>query len=256
MPAPVNKFKACLKTGKQTIGCWLTQGTATGAEIAATADFDWLLIDSEHSPNDMPSILEQLRAIAAYEPAAMVRPPVGDPVLIKQLLDMGCQTLIVPMVESGDQADMLVRSMRYPPQGFRGVGGSGARATAFSRHADYLTTANDEMCLVVQLESRAGLEALDDILAVNGVDAVFIGPSDFSADLGHLGNPGALEVQAVIDDALARIKASSKAAGIMALDPVAACGYIDRGVNFVAVALDAMVLAKSLRSIAESCRKG
>ncbi len=149
---------------------------------------------------------------------------------------------------------MLVRAMRYPPHGIRGVGGAGARATAFSRHTDYLHSANDEMCLVAQLESRAGYEALDDILAVDGVDAVFIGPSDLSANLGHIGNPGAPEVQAVIDDALQRIKAAGKASGIMSLDPVAARAYLDRGVDFVAVAVDSMTLAKALRSTAAACR--
>ena len=254
MAAPVNRFKADLKAGKQTIGCWLTQGTSIAAEIAATADFDWLLVDAEHSPNDIPSIITQLQVIAGYSAAALVRPPLGEPVIIKQLLDIGCQTLIVPMVESGEQAEMLVRAMRYPPDGNRGVGGAGARATGFSSHADYLTTAKDEMCLVVQLESRAGLNALDEILAVEGVDAVFIGPSDFSANLGHTGNPGAPEVQAAITDSLQRIKAAGKASGIMSLDPVAAKSYLDQGVDFVAVAIDSLTLAKALRSTAAACR--
>ena len=254
MAAPVNRFKQSLKEGRQTIGCWLTQGTAIAAEIAATADFDWLLIDTEHSPNNLPSVLAQLQAIAGYDASAAVRPHVGETHVIKQILDMGCQTLIVPMVESGEQAEMLVRSMRYPPAGIRGVGGAGARATGFSSHADYLTTADREMCLVVQIETPAGVAALDDILAVEGVDAVFIGPSDLSANYGHIGNPGAPEVQAVIDDALHRIKAAGKASGIMSLDPVAARAYLDRGVDFVAVAVDSMTLAKALRSAAAACR--
>ena len=254
MAAPANSFKAGLKAGKQTIGCWLTQGTAVAAEIAATADYDWLLIDGEHSPNDIPSMMTQLQVIAGHPPSAIVRPAWGEPVIIKQILDIGCQTLIVPMVESGEQAEMLVRAMRYPPHGIRGVGGAGARATAFSRHSAYLTTANDEMCLVAQLESRAGYEALDDILAVDGVDAVFIGPSDLSANLGHIGNPGAPEVQAVIDDALQRITAAGKASGIMALDPAVARAYLDRGVNFVAVVIDSMALATTLRNTAAACR--
>ena len=138
MAAPVNEFKKSLKEGRQTIGCWLTQGTAIAAEIAATADFDWLLIDTEHSPNDLPSILAQLQVIAGYDAAAAVRPHIGETHVIKQILDLGCQTLIVPMVESGEQAEMLVRSMRYPPNGIRGVGGAGARATRFSKDAEYL----------------------------------------------------------------------------------------------------------------------
>ena len=250
MAAPVNTFKQSLKEGRQTIGCWLTQGTAIAAEIAATADFDWLLVDTEHSPNDMPSILAQLQAIAGYGVPAAVRPPIGETHVIKQILDLGCQTLIVPMVESGRQAEELVRAMRYPPHGVRGVGGAGARATGFSLHADYLATANDEMCLVVQVENRAGLDAIDDLVAVEGVDAIFIGPADLSANLGHIGNPGAPEVVAEIEAALDKIAASDKASGIMAIDPVVARGYIDRGVDFVAVAIDAVTLARGLRAIA------
>ncbi len=250
MAAPVNMFKQALRDGRQTIGCWLTQGTAIAAEIAATADFDWLLVDTEHSPNDLPSVLAQLQAIAGYGVPAAVRPPIGETHVIKQILDLGCQTLIVPMVESGDQAKELVRAMRYPPHGVRGVGGAGARATGFSGHADYLKTANDEMCLVVQVENRAGLDAIDDLIAVDGVDAIFIGPSDLSANLGHIGNPGAAEVVAAIDTALDKIAASDKASGIMALDPVVARNYLDSGVDFVAVAIDAVTLARGLRAIA------
>jgi len=256
MAAPVNRFKQSLKEGRQTIGCWLTQGTAIAAEIAATADFDWLLIDTEHSPNDLPSVLAQLQAIAGYDAAAAVRPYIGETHVIKQILDIGCQTLIVPMVESAAQAEMLVKSMRYPPNGIRGVGGAGARATGFSGYADYLTTADDEMCLVVQIESKAGLDALDDILGVEGVDAVFIGPADLSANLGHIGNVGAPEVVKAVETALDKIAASDKASGIMALDPVAAKAYLARGVDFVAVSVDALTLARSLRAIAADMRAG
>ena len=256
MAAPVNRFKQSLKDGQQTIGCWLTQGTAIAAEIAATADFDWLLIDTEHSPNDLPSVLAQLQAIAGYDAAAAVRPHIGETHVIKQILDLGCQTLIVPMVESAAQAEMLVKSMRYPPHGIRGVGGAGARATGFSSHADYLTTADDEMCLVVQIETKAGLDALDDILTVDGVDAVFIGPSDLSANLGHIGNVGAPEVGTAVGTALDKIAASDKASGIMALDPAAAKGYLARGVDFVAVSIDARTLALGLRAIAADMRAG
>lgn len=256
MAAPVNSFKQSLKEGRQTIGCWLTQGTAIAAEIAATADFDWLLIDTEHSPNDVPSVLAQLQAIAGYDAAAAVRPHIGETHIIKQILDLGCQTLIVPMVESAAQAELLVKSMRYPPNGIRGVGGAGARATGFSSHADYLTTADNEMCLVVQIETKAGLDALDDILTVDGVDAVFIGPSDLSANLGHIGNIGAPEVVKAVETALDKIAASDKASGIMALDPAAAKGYLARGVDFVAVSIDARTLALSLRAIAADMRAG
>ena len=256
MPEPVNTFKAALKEGRQTIGCWLTQGTGVAAEIAATCDYDWLLIDGEHSPNDIPSMLAQLQALAGYEAPALIRPPIGETWIIKQILDIGCQTLIVPMVESGEQAEMLVKAMRYPPQGVRGVGATGARASRFSGIPDYVKTADDQMCLVAQVESRAGLLALDDILAVDGVDGVFIGPADLSADMGHIGNPGAPEVVAAIDDALTRIKASGKASGIMALEPVAVRSYLERGVTFVAAAIDSVTLARALRANAVACREG
>ena len=255
MAAPINQFKRSIAEGRQTIGCWLTQGTPVSAEIAATADFDWLLVDCEHSPYDLHSVLGQLQAIAGYGASALVRPPIGHKHVIKQILDLGCQSLIVPMVESAEQAEELVAAMRYPPHGVRGVGGAGARATGFSGHDDYLGTANEQMCLVVQMESAKGFKALDRILKVDGVDGVFIGPSDLSANLGHLGNPDAPEVEKTISKALDMIAASGKASGIMSIDPVRARAYLDRGVNFVAVAIDAVCLAKALRQTAAACRR-
>ena len=158
--------------------------------------------------------------------------------------------MLIPMIESGEQAAAMVRAVRYPPHGVRGVGSALARASSFSGIPDYLTTANDEICVIVQIENRAGLDALDDILAVEGVDGVFIGPSDLSADLGHIGQPGAPEVVAAIDAALAKIAASDKASGIMSLDPAAAKAYLARGVDFVAVGIDVTIMAKAMRAVA------
>lgn len=255
MPAPHNAFKAMLKSGQQSVGCWLGMADPYAAEMAASADFDWFLIDGEHAPNDIRSMLAQLQVLAAADAPAMIRPPIGQTHLLKQVLDIGCQTIIVPMVESGEQAAELVQAVRYPPHGIRGVGSALARASDFNNIPDYLTTANDEICLVAQVENQAGLDALDDILAVEGIDAVFIGPSDLSADLGYIGQPSTLKVVDAIDQALAKIAASDKASGIMSLDPNAAKAYLDRGVDFVAVGIDVVLFAKALRGLAAQFKK-
>src|ERR1700734_1481069 len=219
MQITTNKFKAALKNGERAqIGFWLGLTDPGCAEICAGAGFDWLLIDGEHAPNDVRSILAQLQAVAPYPVHPIVRPVSGDVQLIKQLLDIGAQTLLVPMVESAEQAKLLVSAMRYPPAGIRGVGAALARASQWNRVTNYLHQANDEMCLLVQVETRAGLENLDAIAAVEGVDGVFIGPSDLSAALGHLGKPGHPEVQHAIEDAIRRIRSSGRAAGILSTD--------------------------------------
>ncbi len=259
MPAPVNKLKQALADGKQTIGCWLVLGDSYAAEIAASAGFDWCVIDNEHAPNDLRSTLAQLQALSQTPNqttvSAVVRPPIGETHILKQFLDIGCQSFVVPMVESAAQAAELVRATRYPPDGVRGVGASTARASSFNAHADYLHTANDQICLFVQVESRVGLAALPDILAVDGVNGVFIGPSDLSADLGHLGNPHAPAVVTAIDGALDAIAASGKASGIFAVDPVDAERYLARGVSFVAVASDINSMTTALRQIASRFRQ-
>jgi 4-hydroxy-2-oxoheptanedioate aldolase len=255
MPAPRNIFKASLLAGKQLAGCWLTLADGYAAEIAGRAGFDWCLIDGEHAPNDVRSILAQLQTLAGTDTNALVRPVTGDANLLKQLLDIGCQSFLVPMVESRAQAEHLVRAVRYPPAGIRGVGASTARASGFNTFDNYLHTANDEICLLVQVESKAGLDALDDILQVDGVDGVFIGPSDLSADMGHLGNPAAPEVVVAIADALDRIAAAGKASGIFALNPDMAKSYFDRGVGFVAVASDVFVMANGLRALASTFKR-
>lgn len=254
MPAAKNEFKAALKRGEQKIGLWLGLGEATTAELCAQAGFDWLLIDGEHGPNDLRSILDQLRALAPYPPAAVVRPPSDDRVTIKQYLDIGAQTLLVPMIETGRQAEETVRSARYAPDGARGVGAALARASAYNTVADYLATAADEICLLLQVESRAGLKNLDDILAVDGVDGVFIGPADLAADMGHRGQPGAPEVQAAIVDALKRIKASGKAAGILTSDLQLAREYAALGVGFLAVGSDVGVFMSGLKALSGQFR--
>jgi 4-hydroxy-2-oxoheptanedioate aldolase len=244
-----NKFKAALAAKQQQIGLWMSLANSYSAELCATAGFDWLLLDGEHAPNDLRATLEQLQAVAPYRSHPIVRPVSGDPALIKQLLDIGAQTLLVPMVDDADQARRLVSAMRYPPEGIRGVGSGVARVSRWGMRADYLDVANDEVCLLVQVESRQALDNLDSICAVDGVDGVFIGPADLSASLGHRGNPGHPEVQATIEDAIGRIVASGKAAGTLVSDNKLARRYLELGCTFVAVGLDVRILAAGVRSL-------
>ncbi|MBC7209543.1 MAG: 2-keto-3-deoxy-L-rhamnonate aldolase, partial [Pseudomonas sp.] len=202
MDMPINTFKQRLRTGQAQIGLWLGLADPYCAELAANAGFDWLLLDGEHAPNDLRGLLGQLQAVAPYPAQPIVRPVIGDTALIKQLLDIGAQTLLVPMVESAEQARQLVRAMRYPPHGVRGVGSALARASRWNSLPGYLDQADEQMCLLVQVENREGLANLDAICAVEGVDGVFIGPADLSADMGHRGNPGHPEVRGAQDQRL------------------------------------------------------
>ena len=246
-----NAFKAALKNSERAqIGLWLGLADPICAEICAGAGFDWLLIDGEHAPNDVRSILAQLQAVAPYPAHPIVRPVSGDVQLIKQLLDVGAQTLLIPMVETADQARLLVSAMRYPPVGIRGVGAALARASQWNRVTNYLHEANDQMCLLVQVETRLGLKNLDAISAVEGVDGVFIGPSDLSAALGHLGRPSHPDVQQAIENAIGRIRASGRAAGILTTDDAQARRYLSLGCNFVAVGLDGNLLMRSTQELA------
>jgi 4-hydroxy-2-oxoheptanedioate aldolase len=248
MPAPTNHFKARLKGGDTQLGLWLGLGEPTVAEVAAQAGFDWLVVDAEHGPNHLRSVRDHLRVIEGRA-SAVVRPRDDDRAFLKQLLDVGAQTILIPMVESGKQAREAVRSVLYPPAGVRGIGAALARASGYSSIPDYLTTANDEICLLVQVESRAGLDALDDILATDGLDGVFIGPADLAADLGHIGKPGAPEVQAAVVDALTRIRAAGKAAGILTSDRALAQQYAEMGVEFLAIGSDTGALVSGLKAI-------
>ncbi|TPL21074.1 4-hydroxy-2-oxoheptanedioate aldolase [Mesorhizobium sp. B2-4-9] len=251
MPAPRNAFKAALKAGQVQIGLWLGLANPYTAEIAAGAGFDWLVIDGEHGPNDIPLILGQLQCVAASGGRPVVRAVAGETWMIKQLLDIGAQTVLVPMVETPEQAMELVRATRYPPLGVRGVGAALARASAFNRIPDYLQTADDEICLLVQLETRAGLDRLEDIAAVDGVDGVFVGPSDLAADMGYLGRPGEPEVQAAVESALKRIIATGKPAGILTADQTLAARYLEIGATFVAVGTDVTIFSSSLSTLAD-----
>lgn len=250
MPALPNTFKARLGAGDRMIGCWLGFADLYAAEIMGTAGFDWVVVDGEHAPNDIRSIRDQLIALEASSSHGVVRLPVGETWMIKQALDIGAQTLLIPMVESAEQAAELVRACRYPPDGVRGAGASLSRASRFSAIPDYVATANAEICLLVQVESRAGIAALDDILAVDGVDGVFIGPADLAADMGYRGDSSVPQVQEVILAALQRIAASPKAAGILSTTDASTEAYRQAGAQFHAVGIDVVLLARVLRETA------
>jgi 4-hydroxy-2-oxoheptanedioate aldolase len=213
------------------------------------------LIDGEHGPNDIPTILAQVQAIGSRT-SVVVRPPVGEVRMIKQLLDLGVQTILVPMIESADHAAQMVKAMHYPPVGMRGVGATIARASDYGRITDYITTANDQTCLILQIESRAGLAALPEILKLDGVDGVFIGPADLAADMGYPGNAAAPEVQATIDSTLAAIIASGKSAGILTFDAKAAQRYAAMGVTFLGIGSDVAVLVKAMTATLQAAKAG
>lgn len=254
MPAPHNPFKHAIAAGQLQIGCWLGLADSYLAEISAGAGFDWLLLDAEHAPNDLRSLLAQMQVIAGRGAHAAVRPPIGEAWVIKQLLDAGAQTLLVPMVESAEQARALVDAVTYPPHGVRGVGSALARASDFAGIADYLTTAREEICLLAQVENRAGLAALDDILTVEGIDGVFVGPSDLAADMGFIGQAGAAEVQDAVLDAIGRIVASGKAAGILTLDTDLQAKCRALGATFIATEIDVTLFARNMRAASVAAR--
>lgn len=249
MPAPKNTLKAALAAKTVQHGIWMNLVSPIAAEALAGVGFDWLLIDGEHGPNDIPTILQQVQAIGSRT-SIVVRPPVGEVRLVKQLLDLGVQTLLIPMVETTEHAAQMIKAMLYPPHGIRGVGASVARASDYGRIADYIATANDQTCLILQIESRAGLAALPEILKLDGVDGVFIGPADLAADMGYPGNMNAPEVQDTIDATLKAIIASGKSAGILTFDPKTAARYQAMGVTFLGVGGDVAILTKAATALA------
>ncbi len=250
MELPKNAFKHDMAAGKLQIGLWCSLCSNIAAELVSYSGFDWLLLDTEHSPNEVPDILSQLQASARGTAHSIVRPAWNDPVLIKRYLDIGAQTLLLPYVQNAEEAKRAVEATRYPPHGIRGVTGSG-RAAKFGRITDYLKTANDEICVLVQVETREALAQIDKIAAVPGVDGVFIGPSDLSASFGHIGNPAHPEVQKAIEDAGKRIRAAGKGAGILTGNEDEARRYIGWGYNFVAVGTDLVLLARATDSLAQ-----
>ena len=249
MDLPVNHLKHNLANKTAQIGLWLSLASSYTAEIVAQVDYDWFLIDGEHAPNTIPTILAQLQALAPYRVHPIGRVPIGDTVLIKQYLDLGLTTLLVPMVESAQQARQLVAAMRYPPEGVRGVGGAGARASRFSSIDDYSRRANQQMCLLVQVETVTGLDNLDEIAAVEGVDGVFFGPADLSASMGLTGQLEHPEVHHAIEHGIKQVLAAGKAPGILSTKPEVARHWLSCGCLFVAVGLDAILLVNAAREL-------
>ena len=243
MDLPVNRFKQALGGGRRLVGLWSALSSAAATEIVADSGFDWILIDMEHAPNETPMVADQLRAASLGCASPVVRPAWNDPVIIKRLLDVGVQTLLVPYVQSPEEAARAVAATRYPPRGVRGVA-SVHRANRYGRVAEYYARSDDQMCVLVQLETRGALEALEAIAAVEGVDGLFVGPSDLAASLGHPGNNAHPDVRRTIEAACRRARALGKPIGILAPIEADARAYFEMGFTYVAVGSDIVVLRK------------
>lgn len=249
MILPPNLFKSGLASGRQMIGLWNSIPGSLVAEAVAGCGFDWIVIDTEHSLTDVPQVLPMLQAMAPYPVAPVVRPAANDPVLIKRVLDLGAQTLLIPYVETPEQAVAAVAAMRYAPAGIRGMAGV-TRANRFGAVAGYAARASDELCLIVQAETIATLDRIEEICAVEGVDAVFIGPADLAATMGLPGQAGHPEVRAAVEAFVRRITAAGKPAGILTFDPDYARRCIGWGTTFTAVGMDLALMVQAARTLA------
>ncbi len=246
---PRNALKRALAEGRAQIGLWSTLASHVSAEVIAGARFDWILIDTEHAPNDLANVHQQLQAMQAYPTSAVVRPAWNDAVLFKRLLDIGVQSLLVPFVQTADEARRAVAATRYPPAGIRCVATT-IRANRYGRAKDYLRRSHEEICVIVQIETRAAVANIEEIAAVDGVDALFIAPSDLAADLGHLGDNAHRDVRAAVDAAVRRIVQTGKAAGILAPIEEDARHWLEAGCSFVGVGSDTGVLARHTEALA------
>jgi 4-hydroxy-2-oxoheptanedioate aldolase len=249
MEMPINLFKRALLAKSPQVGCWMGLANPYAAELMATTGFDWLLIDAEHAPNDLGRVLAQLQALAAYSVQPVVRPVNADSALLKQYLDIGVQTLLLPMIETPAEAARVVAATRYPPRGHRGVGSALARASRWNQIDGYLTRAADEICVLVQIESVTALNNAAEICAVEGVDGIFFGPADLAASLGLLGKPMDPAVRRAIAEGMAVAKAAGKATGTLCSDVQLARDLFALGASFVAVGVDTTLLVKAARSL-------
>ena len=248
MKLPENTLKRALVAHQPQIGLWCTLASSTVAELLGGSGYDFLVLDCEHSPNDLTSILGQLQALSGTATAAVVRPPVNDPVIFKRLLDIGVRNLLVPMVQSAEEAKAAVAACRYPPRGIRGVAGS-TRATNYGRTPDYFSRIADEQCLIVQVETRQAISQIEAIAAVDGVDGIFIGPSDLSADMGLLGQGGHPDVRAAVSDAIKRVRQAGRFAGVLTPIEDFAKACLADGAAFVAVGNDLSLLARQSEAL-------
>jgi 4-hydroxy-2-oxoheptanedioate aldolase len=251
MQMPENTFLAALRAGRPQIGLWVALADANAAEALAHCNFDWLLLDAEHAPNDVRTVLEQLRAVSSTPSHPVVRPVHGDVALVKQYLDIGAQTLLVPMIDTPEQAARMASAMRYPPLGVRGVGAALARASRWNKVDDYLGQADAQMCLLVQAETPLAMRNVEAIAATDGVDGVFFGPADLSACMGLRGQPGHPAVRDAIVEGIRQVKACGKAAGVLSADPQLARTYLDAGALFVAVGADTTLLVRAATELAQ-----
>ncbi|EAQ01692.1 hypothetical protein OB2597_14651 [Pseudooceanicola batsensis HTCC2597] len=249
MDLPRNRFKAALKEGKHQLGFWNTISGPIVPEALAAIGFDWIVVDTEHTTTEAFQVHASLQAIAAYpEVSAVVRPVSNDAAYIKRYLDMGAQTLMIPYVQTPDEARAAVTAMRYPPNGIRGMAG-GTRASRFGMVRDYMTRAEEELCLIVQVETIDALARIEEIATVDGVDAVFIGPADLSGSMGHPGNQSHPEVVAAIEDAFTRLRAIGVPSGILTLDEDLAKRLATLGAGFTAIGTDISSLVRDVRAL-------
>jgi 2-dehydro-3-deoxyglucarate aldolase len=248
-----NDFRRRLLAGERLIGCWCSLANPISTEVLGMAGFDWILLDGEHSPNDLPGLVLQMMALKGSVSAPVVRPASNDAVAIKQLLDAGFHNLLIPFVETAEEARRAVAATRYPPEGMRGVSVS-TRHNHYGTVPDYFKVANENIALAVQIESRAGADAVEDIAAVDGVDAVFIGPSDLAAGLGHLGNSLHPEVQQTIASVMAGAARRGKVVGILTPVEADARRYMQMGATFVAVGSDLGLFRSSTQALRDRYR--
>lgn len=249
MDLPINTFKRALAQGTPQFGLWAAFADAYVTEALAASGFDWLLIDNEHAPNDVRSTLAQLQAVAPYRSHPVVRPVRADTAIIKQLLDIGAQTLLLPMIDTVEQAREAVAATRYPPHGVRGVGAALGRASRWNHVSSYLQAAAGEICVLLQVETTAGLDNLQQIAETDGVDGVFFGPADLSASMGLLGQAGAEPVRAAIRNGIGIVRRAGKAAGVLAPDERFAREYLAAGATFVAIGTDVALLNAAARKL-------
>lgn len=250
-----NTFKQNILAGKKQYGIWNGLPDSYVAEICAGAGFDWICIDGEHAPYDLRTILHNMQAIQAHQVPAIVRIPTVDPIMIKQLMDAGAQNILVPMIETADQAELIAKAMRYPPIGFRGVGTALARAAQWNRVNDYFKLADNEMCCIGQIESIKAVDNLEEILKVEGLDVCFIGPADLGATMGYLGQPSHPEVVALVKETIRKIVKAGKVAGFLTGSKPLIQEYTDAGASMIGVGLDTILLAKATKALAESYKE-
>lgn len=253
MRPPSNRFKRALKEGRPQIGLWNQIPHPIVVEMLATAQFDWMVIDCEHAVTDIPDTLGLMQALAPYRTAAVVRPAANDPVMIKRLLDLGAQTLLIPYVQDKAEAEAAVGAIRYAPRGMRGVA-TFTRASVFGQVTDYVKHAEEELCLILQIETADAISRIRDIASVDGVDGLFIGPADLAASMGHGSNSQHPEVVEAIAFAIKAIRAAGKPAGILSTDPAFARQCMDWGASFTAVGIDMLLLAQTARGLAARFR--